>query len=215
MEIPTEAMAQLSPETLAALMEFYQDQYKAKEKEEDGYDKIEEDWELSQFWYNKETADNIITLIGNYAKKNKKENIALLCAPSLYRAFLRNKDKLDNLNFSLFEFDKRFSIFGDDYNFYDLNKPKDIDSKHHNKYDIIIADPPFLNKETIKLVAESMRLLGKKESMKIFITGLQVQDSVKEEFPELNLQTNIKIEHDKQRLQNPFGFFCAIDLEKE
>ena len=215
MEIPTEAMAQLSPETLAALMEFYQDQNKAKEKEEDGFDKIEEDWELSQFWYNKETADNIITLIGNYAKKNKKENIALLCAPSLYRAFLRNKDKLDNLNFTLFEFDKRFAIFGDDYNFYDLNKPKDIDSKHHNKYDIIIADPPFLNKETIKLVSESMRLLGKKESMKIFITGLQVQDSVKEEFPELNLQTNIKIEHDKQRLQNPFGFFCSVDLEKE
>ena len=51
--------------------------------------------------------------------------------------------------------------------------------------------------------------------MKIFITGLQVQDSVKEEFPELNLQTNIKIEHDKQRLQNPFGFFCSVDLEKE
>ena len=215
MEIPTEAMAQLSPETLAALMEFYQDQNKAKEKEEDGFDKIEEDWELSQFWYNKETADNIITLIGNYAKKNKKENIALLCAPSLYRAFLRNKDKLDNLNFTLFEFDKRFAIFGDDYNFYDLNKPKDIDSKHHNKYDIIIADPPFLNKETIKKVAESMRLLGNNESMKIFITGLQVQDSIKEEFPELKLQSNIKIEHDKQRLQNPFGFFCAVDLEKE
>ena len=215
MDIPTEAMAQLSPETLAALMEFYQEQNQAKEKDEDGYDKIEEDWELSQFWYNKETADNIIKLIGNYAKKNKKENIALLCAPSLYRAFLRNKDELENLNFALFEFDKRFGIFGDDYNFYDLNKPSEIDSKHHKKYDIIIADPPFLNKETIKKVAESMRLLGNNESMKIFITGLQVQDNVKEEFPELKLQSNIKIEHDKQRLQNPFGFFCAVDLEKE
>ena len=53
MDIPTEAMAQLSPETLAALMEFYQEQNQAKEKDEDGYDKIEYDWELSQFWYNK------------------------------------------------------------------------------------------------------------------------------------------------------------------
>ena len=132
MEIPTEAMAQLSPETLAALMEFYQDQNKAKEKEEDGFDKIEEDWELSQFWYNKETADNIISLIGNYAKKNKKENIALLCAPSLYRAFLRNKDKLDNLNFTLFEFDKRFAIFGDDYNFYDFKFFNKIDLQFKN-----------------------------------------------------------------------------------
>ena len=83
------------------------------------------------------------------------------------------------------------------------------------KYDIIIADPPFLNKETIKKVAESMRLLGNNTSMKIFITGLQVQENVIEEFPELKLQSNIKIEHDKQRLQNPFGFFCSVDLEKE
>ena len=214
MELSPEAMAQLSPETLAALMEFYQEKNKANEKDEDGYDKIEEDWELSQFWYNKETADKIILLIGNYAQKNKKENIALLCAPSLYRAFLRNKEKLGNLNLALFEYDKRFSIFGDNYNFYDLNKPNEIDDKHHKKYDIIVADPPFLNKETIKKVAESMRLIGNKDSMKIFITGLQVQDSVIEEFPELKLQSNIKIEHDKQRLQNPFGFFCAIDLEK-
>jgi hypothetical protein len=214
MELSPEAMAQLSPETLAALMEFYQEKNKANEKDEDGYDKIEEDWELSQFWYNKETADKIILLIGNYAQKNKKENIALLCAPSLYRAFLRNKEKLGNLNLALFEYDKRFSIFGDNYNFYDLNKPTEIDDKHHKKYDIIVADPPFLNKETIKKVAESMRLIGNKDSMKIFITGLQVQDSVIEEFPELKLQSNIKIEHDKQRLQNPFGFFCAIDLEK-
>ena len=215
MELNLETMAQLSPETLAALMEVYQEKNKAKEKDEDGFDKIEEDWGFSQFWYNKETADHIIMLIGNYAKKNKKEHIALLCAPSLYRGSHINKDKLENLNFALFEFDKRFSIFGDNYNFYDLNNPLEIETKHHNKYDIIIADPPFLNEETIKKVAESMRLIGNKDSMKIFITGLQVQDSVIEEFPELKLQNSIKIEHDKQRLQNPFGFFCAIDLEKE
>jgi len=124
------------------------------------------------------------------------------------------KDKLEDLNFALFEFDKRFSIFGDSFNFYDLNKPLEIDTKHHKKFDIIVADPPFLNKETVQKVAESMRLLSKEESMKIFITGLQVQDAVTTEFPELKL-TDIKIEHDKQRLQNPFGFFCAVDLEKE
>ena len=183
--------------------------------EEDGFEKIDEDWELSQFWYTKETSDNIILLIGNYAKKNKKENIALLCAPSLYRAYLRNKDKLEDLNFALFEFDKRFSVFGEGFNFYDLNKPLEIDEKHHKKYDIIVADPPFLNKETVQKVAQSMKLLSKGENIKIFITGLQVKDAVKEEFPDLELRENIKIEHDKQRLQNPFGFFCPVDLEKE
>ena len=214
MELNPEVMSQLSPETLAALMEFYNEKNNTK-IEEDGFEKIDEDWELSQFWYTKETADNIILLIGNYAKRHKKENIALLCAPSLYRAYLRNKDKLENLNFALFEFDKRFSIFGEDFNFYDLNKPLEINDKHHKKYDIIVADPPFLNKETIQKVAESMKLLSNEKSMKIFITGLQVQDAVIGEFPELKLRDDIKIEHDKQRLQNPFGFFCAVDLEKD
>ena len=214
MELSPEVMSQLSPETLAALMEFYDEKNKTK-IEEDGFEKIDEDWELSQFWYTKETADNIILLIGKYAKKHKKENIALLCAPSLYRAYLRNKDELENLNFALFEYDKRFSLFGEGFNFYDLNKPLEIDSKHHKKYDIIIADPPFLNKETVQKVAESMKLISNEGSMKIFITGLQVQDAVIGEFPELKLRDNIKIEHDKQRLQNPFGLFCAVDLEKD
>ena len=214
MELNPEVMSQLSPETLAALMEFYNEKNNTK-IEEDGFEKIDEDWELSQFWYTKETADKIILLIGNYAKRHKKENIALLCAPSLYRAYLRNKDQLENLKFALFEFDKRFSIFGEDFNFYDLNKPLEINDKHHKKYDIIVADPPFLNKETIQKVAESMKLLSNEKSMKIFITGLQVQDAVIEEFPELKLREDIQIEHDKQRLQNPFGFFCAVDLEKD
>ena len=214
MELSPEVMSQLSPETLAALMEFYDEKNKTK-IEEDGFEKIDEDWELSQFWYTKETADNIILLIGKYAKKHKKENIALLCAPSLYRAYLRNKDELENLNFALFEYDKRFSIFGEGFNFYDLNKPLEMDSKHHKKYDIIVADPPFLNKETVQKVAESMKLISNEGSMKIFITGLQVQDAVIGEFPELKLRDNIKIEHDKQRLQNPFGLFCAVDLEKD
>ncbi len=170
MELSPEVMSQLSPETLAALMEFYDEKNKTK-IEEDGFEKIDEDWELSQFWYTKETADNIILLIGKYAKKHKKENIVLLCAPSLYRAYLRNKDGLENLNFALFEYDKRFSIFGEGFNFYDLNKPLEIDSKHHKKYDIIVDDPPFLNKETVQKVAESMKLVSNEGSIKIFITG--------------------------------------------
>ena len=210
MNFQPEILSQLSPETLAALMEFYEE--KNINIKEDNYDKIDEDWELSQFWYTKETADNIIKLIANYAEKNKKVNIALLCTPSLYRAYLRNKNQMENLNVALFEFDERFSIFKDAFNFYDLNKPLDIDKIHNKKYDIIVADPPFLNEETIHKVSETMRLISNENGIKIFITGIQVEDHIIKEFPELKL-TNIKIEHDKKRLQNPFGFFCAIDLE--
>ena len=50
-----------------------------------------------------------------------------------------------------------------------------------------------------------MKLISNKESLKIFIIGLQVQDAVIGEFPDLKLRKDIKIEYDKQRLQNPFG----------
>jgi len=151
MNLQPEILSQLSPETLTALMEFYEE--KNINTKEDNCDKIDEDWELSQFWYTNETADNIMKLIANYAQKNKKVNIALLCTPSLYRAYLRNKNQMENLNIALFEFDKRFSIFGDAFNFYDLNKPLDIDNIHHKKYDIIVADPPFLmRKQYIKFL---------------------------------------------------------------
>ena len=123
-------MSQLSPETITPLMEFY-DEKNITKIEEDGFEKIDEDWELLQFWYTKEIADKIILLIGNNAKKHKKENIALLYDPSLFGAFLRNNYKLENLNFALYEFYKRFSIFGENTNFYDLNNPLEIESKYH------------------------------------------------------------------------------------
>ena len=75
-----------------------------------------------------------------------------------------------------------------------------------------MTDPPFLNSETIHKISETMRLISNENSLKIFITGIQVEESIIKEFPELKL-TNIKIEHDKKRLQNPFGFYCAVDLE--
>ena len=95
-----------------------------------------------------------------------------------------------------------------------MNKPLEVDKKHYNKYDIVMADPPFLNSETIKKVSETMKLISKKDSLKIIITGLQLEDIIIKEFPELKLR-DFKIEHDKQRLKNPFGLFCAVDLEKD
>ena len=73
MNLNPEILSQLSPETLSALMEFYDEKNKIKTNlEKDGFEEIEEDWELSQFFYTKETADKLILLIGNYAKKHKK-----------------------------------------------------------------------------------------------------------------------------------------------
>ena len=202
---------QLRPETLDALLNFYKEKNAQINLEEKDIDN-DEDWELSQFWYKKEIADNVISLIAKYAKKNKKTNIAIISAPSLYRAYLRNEKLFDDsIKITLFEFDKKFLSFGENFVFYDVNEPLDIDEKYHNFYDVVIADPPFLNKDIMHNASESMRFLAKKDAAIIFITGLEVTDYIMAEFKDLKL-TDIDIEHNK--LANPFGLFSTVELEE-
>ena len=187
---------QLRPDTLAALLSFYQERDNQEKREEKDIDN-DEDWELNQFWYKKETADKVISLIANYCKKNKKNNIAIFSAPSLYRSYLRNKNLFDNsTKIVLFEFDKKFCSFGENFVFYDVNEPLNIEEKYFSMFDIVIADPPFLNKDIMQNASETMRFVGKNDAAFIFITGLEVQKYIMEEFEELKL-TDITIEHNK------------------
>jgi len=49
------------------------------------------------------------------------------------------------LKWKVFEYDKRFSFYGDKFVFYDFNYPDQIPKDCLNAFDFIIADPPFLN----------------------------------------------------------------------
>jgi predicted methyltransferase len=44
----------------------------------------------------------------------------------------------------LYEYDKRFQRYGDDYTYYDYNTPEDVPEEHHHTFRVVVADPPYL-----------------------------------------------------------------------
>ena len=61
------------------------------------------------------------------------------------------------------EFDERFKIFGDDFVFYDYKEPLKLEPELKKKFDVVIADPPFLSDECLTKMAISMRFLSKEK----------------------------------------------------
>lgn len=60
----------------------------------------------------------------------------------------------------IFEYDKRFAIYGDEFVFYDYNKPLDLpDRIAAHSFDIVVADPPYLSEECLQKTSETIRFL--------------------------------------------------------
>ena len=62
----------------------------------------------------------------------------------------------------LLEYDRRFMIYGDDFVFYDYNKPLELpEALQTEPFDLVIADPPFLSEECLRKTAQTIKLLAK------------------------------------------------------
>ncbi|CAJ0919156.1 1763_t:CDS:10 [Entrophospora sp. SA101] len=107
---------------------------------------FKEDWQLSQFWYNEETTDKIIQEIIN--NTTTKSRIACISTPTV---FVKLKSKYSSLKqeIYLFEYDRRFDIYGKYFIDYDFNSPMKFQKSQEFKdsFDFILADPPFLNED--------------------------------------------------------------------
>ena len=200
----------MRPDTLKALMEFYQEQnqkvYSFGKSNED----MGENWSLNQFWYTNECSDNIMDRVSKYSNSNQIKNIAIICAPSLYNSYKRKEEQFKDIQITLFEYDKKFSEFGKDYVFYDANEPLQIEKQYHHCYDMVIADLPFINEYFVKNVSETMRLLMKNENTPIiYILGYQVKNFGLKEFTNLKC-TDIEIKHNG--LGNDFELYSNVNL---
>jgi hypothetical protein len=71
---------------------------------------------------------------------------------------------------TLFEFDKRFAIYGGDFVLYDYNSPLDIPHHFAGNFSVVVADPPFLSEECLMKTAETIKFLAKNKI--ILCTGL-------------------------------------------
>ncbi|KAM9031231.1 EEF1A lysine methyltransferase 1 [Sarcophilus harrisii] len=151
---------QLSSHTLAALQEFYDEQQHRNTDpgEDNKYNigVIEENWQLSQFWYNEETALRLATEAIMAAGKGGR--IACVSAPSVYQKLRELKD--EDFSVCILEYDKRFAVYGEEFIYYDYNNPLNLPEKlTPHSFDIVIADPPYLSEECLRKTAETIKFL--------------------------------------------------------
>ncbi|XP_038166513.1 EEF1A lysine methyltransferase 1 isoform X2 [Arvicola amphibius] len=149
---------QLSSHALAALQEFYAEQKQSTNP--GGGDKynvgvIEENW-LSQFWYSQDTALRLAQEA--IAAAGEGGRIACVSAPSVYQK-LRELHG-EGISVYIFEYDKRFAIYGEEFVFYDYNNPLDLPGRiAEHSFDIVVADPPYLSEECLRKTSETIRYL--------------------------------------------------------
>ncbi|XP_033230031.1 EEF1A lysine methyltransferase 1 isoform X2 [Belonocnema kinseyi] len=149
----------LCPSTLAALQEFYAEREEREKLEKSVLDNeilFDENWQLSQFWYDDETIKKLTK--GAIRSTENNARIALVSCPTLYKSV---KNVCGDREVTLFEYDQRFRAFGSDYVPYDYNDPLNFPHKLIESYDLVIADPPFLSEECLTKTASTIKSLTK------------------------------------------------------
>ncbi|CAK9807280.1 EEF1A lysine methyltransferase 1 [Anthophora plagiata] len=154
---------QLCPTTLAALNEFLREkeeresQFKCNLENQTLDVTFDENWQLSQFWYDEETIDTLVRGAINSTESNGR--IALISCPTLYGKLKKNGGKRQ---VTLFEYDERFQVYGDDFIPYNYKFPLNVPRDMSNSYDLVVTDPPFLSDECLTKTALTIKFLAKK-----------------------------------------------------
>ncbi|XP_075706122.1 EEF1A lysine methyltransferase 1 [Rhinoderma darwinii] len=201
---------QLSAHALAALQDFYTEQQQRESLiSGPAYDKfevgaVEEDWQLSQFWYSDETAQSLAKEAIEASGKNGR--IACVSAPSVYQKLKGLVG--DDVTVSLLEYDRRFSVYGDEFIFYDYNNPLDLPGRlQQHSFDIVLADPPYLSEECLHKTAETIHYLTKGKIL--LCTGAVMEDVVTQI---LGLKMCKFIPKHNRSLANEFRCFANYEI---
>ena len=201
---------QLCPTTLAALNEFLNEKEEREKQLKHNLESqtlnitFDENWQLSQFWYDEETINTLVKGAINSTKFNEK--IALISCPSLYSALKKNTI---GQQVTLFEYDERFKVFGSDFIPYNYKFPLDIARDMSNSYDLVIADPPFLSDECLTKTAVTIKFLAKKNI--VLCTGA-VMSELAERL--LNVTVCNFIPHHRNNLANEFYCYSNFNFDE-
>ncbi|XP_058755028.1 uncharacterized protein LOC131628177 [Vicia villosa] len=195
----------LSSYALASLQEFLSAEQSHSDAGDSEVSLVSEDWRLSQFWYDAETAMTVAEEVIALSSGGDSRVVCIAC-PTLY-AYLKKMDP--NVSVQLLEFDKRFEQYGSDYTFYDYNHPKDLPTELKHSYKVIIADPPYLSRECLEKIAETISFLRQPgESFLLLLTG-EVQKEGAAEI--LGLHPCGFKPHHTSKLGNEFRVFTNYD----
>ncbi|KAK5113508.1 hypothetical protein LTR62_003377 [Meristemomyces frigidus] len=234
-----DGIPQLSADTLGLLQDFLSEKdAKAKQFEalkaqaEEDFESSQngkltmslfgEDWQASQFWYTDATATTLAEQLLEGA--TSETAIAIVSAPSAYvalRNLLSSKPAGERPYVRLFEYDKRFEVFGSDFIYYDFAHPLDLPSDLKSRFDRIICDPPFLSEDCQTKTALSVRFLAKSwkpfhksggESVKLIsCTGERMRDTLTMLYGKVGMKvTTFEPEHSKG-LSNEFRCYANFE----
>ncbi|KAH0568209.1 EEF1A lysine methyltransferase 1 [Cotesia glomerata] len=204
---------QLSGAALAALEEFYAERREKEEQINKTLTNVnnqtpdivfDEDWQLSQFWYDDETVDTITKAALRITDNDGK--IALISCPTLYRALKKNAG---SRQIKIFEYDTRFSVYGSDFIPFDYKFPLHVPKEMASDFDLVIADPPFLSEECLTKTAVTIKFLSKKNIL--LCTGSMMADLAERL---LNVNKCDFQPHHKNNLANEFSCYANFDFDK-
>ena len=81
-----------------------------------------------------------------------------MSAPSVYQK-LRERHR-DDVFLWIFEYNRRFPVYGKDFVYYDYKNPVDLPERiATHSFDIVVADPPYLSEECLRKMSETIKLL--------------------------------------------------------
>lgn len=84
--------------------------------------------------------------------------VACVSTPSVYRKL--RELRREGVAACVFEYDRRFAVYGEDFVFYDYNSPLDFPgSIAAHSFQVVVADPPYLSKECLRKTAETIKYL--------------------------------------------------------
>lgn len=174
----------LSVQALEALREFLGEQNRALVADDDDgrssseVEILAEDWRLSQFWYDRDTAETVANEVLSLCGSVECASVACIACPTLY-AYLKRIDP--SASAQLLEYDKRFEQYGSEFTFYDYNQPEELPSSMKNAYQIVVADPPYLSKECLEKVTQTISFLMRPaKSCLLLLTGEVQKDRAAE-----------------------------------
>ncbi len=89
--------------------------------------------------------------------------IACVSAPSVYQKLKQGVvEGSDRVSAVVFEYDRRFATYGDDFVFYDYNEPLSLGANvAPQSFDVVLVDPPYLSEECLSKVAKTIKYLSK------------------------------------------------------
>ncbi|KAF9132989.1 hypothetical protein BGW39_010882 [Mortierella sp. 14UC] len=133
-------------------------------------DFFREDWQLSQFWYDENTSEQLAREV--LENSDKESVVCCISSPTAYVKLMSMKPPTQNNNF-LFEFDTRFDVYGRQFIHYDYSHPLEfrLAPELKSSVDLVVVDPPFLSEECLTKTLETVRFLLKPGGKVVLCTG--------------------------------------------